>query len=235
MPENYCFNSKNSCNACCGIYNLKLSAAEREEWLQSNTEQFLQLDITQAANIVAFRQEGEGFLEQYKIHEETYVCPFVGYINNKTGCLLHPVGSPHPQISHWQHPQNFSFYGEGICLDYDCLSKEEQLLDNLRVKKKNYGLLLANHNLLRTYRFIVQKKPAIAVRIWQFIENRLKRHLYPVTSFQLPVKDLAKKEISELLKTLALLLNAEGYTHDNIIESKKSERTGKALLRLFNT
>ncbi|MBL8032131.1 MAG: hypothetical protein JNJ69_00410 [Leptospiraceae bacterium] len=136
---------KISCSACCGIFNLKFNAAERTAWAQRNTEIFLALDLTKAENIVAYRKEREAETLPQRIRDDIYVCPFVGFVGTKngshieqppvacepgasvrTGCLLHPQGSPHPQISLWEHPQNFSFYGEGICLSYDCLAKERQ-------------------------------------------------------------------------------------------------------------
>lgn len=137
-----------SCSACCGIFNLKFNAAERTAWAQRNTEIFLALDLTKAENIVAYRKEREAETLPQRIRDDIYVCPFVGFVGGenpgavsgaerpraavepgasvRTGCLLHPQGSPHPQISLWEHPQNFSFYGEGICLSYDCLAKERQ-------------------------------------------------------------------------------------------------------------
>lgn len=124
---------KISCSACCGIFNLKFNAAEGTAWLQKNTEIFLALDLSKAENIVAYRKEREAETLPQRIRDDIYVCPFVGFVGgenpsavSRTGCLLHPQGSPHPQISLWEHPQNFSFYGEGICLSYDCLAKERQ-------------------------------------------------------------------------------------------------------------
>ncbi|MCS6971813.1 MAG: hypothetical protein NZL89_02215 [Leptospiraceae bacterium] len=118
----------NSCSACCGLFNLPFSEHERRLWLKKNTEEFLALDISQSETIVAFRQGKEKELLPQRIRQDIYVCPFVGIVSGKKiGCLLHPKGSPHPQIQLWPHPQNFSFYGESICLSYDCLVKERML------------------------------------------------------------------------------------------------------------
>ncbi|HRP69923.1 MAG TPA: hypothetical protein PLY93_10365 [Turneriella sp.] len=116
-----------SCSACCGIYNLKKKDEERYKWLEENTQQFLALDLSNTESIIRFRREREMVTLPQRVREDTYVCPFVGFVHNqKMGCLLHPVGSPHPQISILPHPQNFSFYGEGICQSYDCLAKERR-------------------------------------------------------------------------------------------------------------
>ncbi|MCX7632196.1 MAG: hypothetical protein N2Z22_02550, partial [Turneriella sp.] len=88
--------------------------------------------------------------------QDIYVCPFVGIVSGKKiGCLLHPKGSPHPQIQLWPHPQNFSFYGESICLSYDCLVKERMLYRAdffLWAKKADplfYSRLACDHTLHR--------------------------------------------------------------------------------------
>ncbi len=118
-----------SCSACCGLFNLRLTDSERTAWVQKNTETFLATDISKAENIVGYRKEREALTLPLRIRDDVYSCPFVGFMAQtgpRTGCLLHPQGSPHPQIALWQHPQNFSFYGEGICLAYDCLAKERR-------------------------------------------------------------------------------------------------------------
>ncbi len=125
--QNPCMGEKKSCSACCGLFNLNMTDAERAAWVQKNTDTFLATDISKAESIVAYRKEREAETLPLRIRDDIYVCPFVGFVKNqRTGCLLHPQGSPHPQISLWAHPQNFSFYGEGICLSYDCLAKERR-------------------------------------------------------------------------------------------------------------
>ena len=116
-----------SCSSCCGLFNYKGSDADRRAWVGENTRQFLALDLSAAVNLVQFRKEREAVTLPNRLRDDIYVCPFVGFVRNQqTGCLLHPQGSPHPQISLWPHPQNFSFYGEGICLSYDCLAKDRK-------------------------------------------------------------------------------------------------------------
>ncbi|AFM11160.1 hypothetical protein Turpa_0506 [Turneriella parva DSM 21527] len=124
-----CMSERLSCSACCGIFNLKGSDADRRAWVAENTRQFLELDISVAVNIVQYRKDREAVTLPNRVRDDIYVCPFLGFVdtqNQKTGCLLHPQGSPHRQISLWPHPQNFSFYGEGICLSYDCLAKDRK-------------------------------------------------------------------------------------------------------------
>ncbi|MBX3722906.1 MAG: hypothetical protein KF713_13785 [Turneriella sp.] len=202
-----------SCSACCGLFNLKGSDDERRDWIRRNTEEFLSLDISLAANIVNFRKEREAATLPHRVREDIYVCPFVGFVDSqrtvrredalpgsdepdasmrtarhadavpgsgvpdasvrtarhadavpgsgvpdasmRTGCLLHPQGSPHPQIGLWAHPQNFSFYGEGICLSYDCLAKERRVyradffLWAEKVSVFDYARLASDHTLHR--------------------------------------------------------------------------------------
>jgi hypothetical protein len=127
MAEHACMSERLSCSACCGLFNYKGNDNERREWVADNTRQFLALDISAATNIVRYRREREAKTLPNRVRDDIYVCPFVGFVRNQqTGCLLHPQGSPHPQISLWPHPQNFSFYGEGICLSYDCLAKDRR-------------------------------------------------------------------------------------------------------------
>lgn len=154
-----CMRDKVSCSACCGIFNLRMTDNERSAWVQKNTDTFLALDISKADNIVAFRKERETETLPLRKRDDIYVCPFLGFVdtqNLKTGCLLHPQGSPHPQIGLWQHPQNFSFYGEGICLAYDCLAKERRAYsaEFFRwadgVSAFAYGRLASDHTLHRS-------------------------------------------------------------------------------------
>ncbi len=155
--QNPCMGETRSCSACCGLFNLKGDDAGRRAWIQQNTDQFLALDIAQAANIVNFRKEREAATLPNRVRDEIYVCPFIGYVRGeKTGCLLHPVGSPHPQIALWPHPQNFSFYGEGICLSYDCLAKDRKahrgdfFLWAETASTFEYARLASDHTLHRT-------------------------------------------------------------------------------------
>jgi len=154
-----CMGERVSCSACCGLFNFRGSDAERRAWVQENTRQFLALDISSAANIVNYRKEREAVTLPNRVREDIYVCPFVGHVDaegQKTGCLLHPQGSPHPQIGLWAHPQNFSFYGEGICLSYDCLAKERKVYraDFFRWAEGasvfDYSRLASDHTLHRT-------------------------------------------------------------------------------------
>jgi hypothetical protein len=154
--QNPCMGEAKSCSACCGLFNLKADDQDRRAWVTANTEKFLALDISSAANIVNYRKERESETLPNRVRDDIYVCPFIGFVaGDKTGCLLHPQGSPHSQISLWQHPQNFSFYGEGICLSYDCLAKERQVYraDFFRWAESStvfdYARLASDHTLHR--------------------------------------------------------------------------------------
>ena len=148
---------RQSCSACCGIFNLRGNDADRHAWIKKNTEEFLRLDISEAANIVGYRKARENETLPKRVRDDIYVCPFVGYVaGDKSGCLLHPHGSPHPQIGLWPHPQNFSFYGEGICLSYDCLAKDRKVyradffLWAETASVFEYARLASDHTLHRT-------------------------------------------------------------------------------------
>lgn len=149
---------KVSCSACCGIFNLRLTEGERKAWVQKNTEVFLATDISKAENIVAYRKSRESETLPLRARDDIYTCPFVGFVDRqsqRTGCLLHPQGSPHSQIGLWEHPQNFSFYGEGICLSYDCLAKERRAHSAAFFRWAEsssvfaYGRLASDHTLHR--------------------------------------------------------------------------------------
>jgi len=130
---------------------------ERRQWVSQNTQAFLALDISKAQTIVQYRKEREAVTLPLRVREDIYVCPFVGYVKGElSGCMLHPIGSPHPQIALWPHPQNFSFYGEGICLSYDCLAKERKayrsdfFLWAETASTLDYGRLASDHTLHRS-------------------------------------------------------------------------------------
>lgn len=169
--QNPCMGEAKSCSACCGLFNLKGDDQDRRAWVTANTEKFLALDISSAANIVNYRKERESETLPNRVRDDIYVCPFIGFVaGDKTGCLLHPQGSPHTQISLWQHPQNFSFYGEGICLSYDCLAKERQVYraDFFRWAESStvfdYARLASDHTLHRALAIL----PDIQVNLSRF-------------------------------------------------------------------
>ncbi|MCS6985003.1 MAG: hypothetical protein NZM25_07775 [Leptospiraceae bacterium] len=166
---NVCFDETHSCSACCGIYNLAFSAQELHQYLENNTKNFLSLDISKPENIVSFREKGESFLQKYVIRKDIYVCPFVGFVaEEKTGCLLHPTGSPHPQISLYTNPQNFSFYGESICQGYNCLSKERALPQIFQkpLPAQIYGRLVSRADILGCLREIQKRNQNFHPDTW---------------------------------------------------------------------
>lgn len=127
--NSYCFHKNYSCTACCGIFNLDFTDEERLAWLKRNTEDFLKLSLTDKKAIHEYRLQKEACLQPVVIRKDIYVCPFLGMVtSHKAGCMLHPQGSPHPQITLLEHPQNFSFYGESICQGYLCASAENHLV-----------------------------------------------------------------------------------------------------------
>ena len=182
---NICMTLLRSCSGCCGLHNVRMTRVEKQQWLGDNTDRFLGTDISRSENIVAFRKMGEEQIRDRVINPQLYVCPFLGYTHGGvrsaratdgalgadhthggvgslpatdgalSGCLLHPQGSPHPQIRLWQHPQNFSFYGESICQSYDCLAKDRSIhhpdffIWAAGQDSAAYGRFLGDYNLHR--------------------------------------------------------------------------------------
>ncbi|GAB4437294.1 MAG: hypothetical protein OHK0011_20350 [Turneriella sp.] len=184
--------AKLSCSACCGIYNLDMTADERGRWIEENTRQFLALDLSLTENIVRFRRKRESVTLPHRVREDTYVCPFVGFVDNgtlRTGCLLHPQGSPHPQIGLYAHPQNFSFYGEGICQAYDCLAKERSVhrLDFFHWAENAdlaaYGRLASDHTLHRSLALFAPANADLAP-FYGLLARAYERYRVVTTSFE---------------------------------------------------
>jgi hypothetical protein len=201
-----------SCSACCGLFNLKANDTERREWIAENTKFFLALDLSSAANIVNYRKEREAVTLPQRVREDIYVCPFIGDVGGKpgaslrTGCLLHPQGSPHPQIGLWPHPQNFSFYGEGICLSYDCLAKERKVyqadffLWAETASVFDYGRLASDHTLHRTLAILPIANKDLSV-FYSALVSRYAEFGVVTTSFE----DI-EKTLPETLPDLCLFL-----------------------------
>lgn len=208
-PANACMSDRLSCSACCGIYNLDMTADERMRWIEENTRQFMLLDLSQTENIVRFRRERESVTLPRRVREDIYVCPFVGFVRNqqmgsrteqprvarepvasmRTGCLLHPQGSPHPQIGLHAHPQNFSFYGEGICQAYDCLAKDRRVhrLDFFRwaegAEPAAYGRLASDHTLHRSLALFAPADVDLAA-FYGLLASVYERYRVVTTSFE---------------------------------------------------
>ena len=205
--QNPCMGEAKSCSACCGLFNLKATDVERRAWVDENTRLFLALDLSSAANIVNYRKEREAVTLPRRVRADIYVCPFVGDVaSGKTGCLLHPQGSPHPQIGLWQHPQNFSFYGEGICLSYDCLAKERKVhradffLWAAGASVFDYARLASDHTLHRTLA-ILPNLPADLTRFYALLAGLYGEYGIVTTSFE----DI-EKTLPETFDGLCLML-----------------------------
>ena len=110
-----------SCFACCGLANLNLTSEEKDGILVRRTEQFegLNMDFSLFPDFRRSREEQEASIPRHNL--ETYVCPFLGYIEpHRPGCLIHPARTGDSKS------QNYSFYGASICLGYDCPAKERE-------------------------------------------------------------------------------------------------------------
>lgn len=113
--------SKFSCGACCGLWNLDLNQEEREELLWDRTQEFRSsVSYGNRGSVAAFRQSREKKEEPILKKDHTiYNCPYLGYLPDspRIGCMIHPTLTGDPKS------QNFSFYGASICQTYDCKNK----------------------------------------------------------------------------------------------------------------
>lgn len=143
-------NSRFSCGACCGSFNLKLGKAELRELFSERTDDFRKTaDFSKIWTLSDFRKRRESIEEKFERNDPTtYNCPFLGFIddlNQKIGCLVHPYASKDPRS------QNVSFYGASICQGYDCRNKEgknsehwENFLRGLNLSFYEYTLFAAD-------------------------------------------------------------------------------------------
>ncbi|MBI3394749.1 MAG: hypothetical protein HY042_02830 [Spirochaetia bacterium] len=148
MTWSACQNKGVSCGACCGIFNLKLTADERRSLIDERGRDFRLVDLKIPHMIAGYRRAREAKEEGIERgNPEIYVCPYYGPIADGTlsGCMIHPSLTGNP------HSQNFSFYGTSICQAYDCPPKdkdsERRWAGFLRASfpdQDNYGRLMAD-------------------------------------------------------------------------------------------
>lgn len=239
QESSYCFQENYSCTACCGIFNLDFSDDERLAWLKNNTEEFLKISLSNKKAIREYRLQKEACLQTVVIKKDVYVCPFLGMVaSHKAGCLLHPQGSPHPQISQLEHPQNFSFYGESICQNYLCDSAENHLVshtffDWVEKDLKHPSDFFAATRLLpqATFWKLLQqhknKKASVEKKLYQTFQNKLKEKNIPVTSFEtwtVNQKDLEQQSN----KILTALCQKETYI-SNVLDWQKTSSENNPL------
>lgn len=118
---NACQKRSVSCFACCGLANLNLDSDGLRTILRERTEHFESLNMD-FARFPEYRKNREEKEQSIARHDpQTYVCPFLGYIEaGRPGCMIHPARTGQPTS------QNYSFYGASICLSYDCRAKESE-------------------------------------------------------------------------------------------------------------
>ena len=163
VTESACQRDRGWCTACCGFFNLDLTADERRALVEERTGQFGRVDMQEPGQVVAYRATREKREERLlRRNDEIYVCPFLGRLEagGRLGCLIHPARTGLPDS------QRFSFYGASICASYDCRVKEEDdgsyagLLARLFPESEAYSRLVADHAL---YAALV-KGPRVWVR-----------------------------------------------------------------------
>ena len=150
-----CQSKNTSCGACCGVFNLDLNKNEINDLLKLRTSQFKSdVNFKSKWTLAEYRKKRE--IEESNVlrkDETTYVCPFLGFIENKKiGCMIHPTITGDPLS------QNFSFYGSSICQGYECKNKERKdidLIENLILELKidsyyEYSNIFSDHITLNT-------------------------------------------------------------------------------------
>ncbi len=233
--RSYCQGSKQGCISCCGIFNLSMEEEEKKKWLKKNTQEFLSLRSIE--EIFLFRKRKEEEIKPYKIFPSIYVCPFMGYIEGeRVGCLLHPLGSPHPMIRKLFHPQNFSFYGEGICQGYNCPSKEkngapswiEELLDPLE-----YSFFISHKILWDLVEKIEKRYPHFSKILFPYWKRLIKKEKLPHTSFE-RLSVSIKEEEDFLFSLLGSIFTREAYEEGGLLSlTLRGKRRGKAFFRIY--
>lgn len=209
-----CQSEKNSCGACCGIFNLDISRGDINILLRERTENFQnKVNFQNRGSVSEFRQNREIIEEKLpRINPEIYVCPYLGFIKeNKIGCMIHPSITGDP------NSQNFSFYGASICLGYECKNKTgesvefiDELLNNLiNNSYYEYSNLSGDHLLiemiLELFSIKNRKKSEISIKEFDLINElllrkfKINKHIN-ITSFEFDFDsiDLFKKITSYL-------------------------------------
>lgn len=168
---NLCQPNKNfSCGACCGLLNFELNSSELKKLLRERTTKFqAQVNFSKRWTVVEYRQTREK--EESVIPKRdptTYVCPFLGYIDEeqkKIGCMIHPSITGDPLS------QNFSFYGASICQGYDCRNKQSdhakywiQFLSKIELSSIDYSKLAGDVLLWKYLHAYLEEKG------WSFFE-----------------------------------------------------------------
>lgn len=241
MTPNLCFSEDISCSACCGLHNINLNQNNKIKLLEHHTKLFLKLDLLNRPMVMSFRNDLEEFYRKNMIRSDVYICPFLGFYKSEsriTGCLLHPQGSPHPQISLLESPRQFSFYGEVICSTYDCISKQQIhqintlilpikkfiVEGNLTGKSLTFSKLAANHNLMEVCNQIIKITNPDPSKFWSYVLKELESTEIPVTSFEMPLT-LDFFNPDELWHVLGMLFTDKGYLFDafEITESGKNK------------
>ena len=232
-----CQESHGSCSACCGLFNLELSEKERKKWLDRSTEKFLQLDLTDSMSVYRYRLSVEPGLRSKSILKDVYVCPFVGWVDidkTKTGCLLHPVGSPDPTTKNLDHPQSHSFYGETICQNYNCVSKSKELAfpEDISEQTKTdpflYGRLVSNHNLLSVMRVITKDEKYPIGHLLPIVLTFVKKYPVPVTSFEMALT-LGFYTPDQLWHVLGTLFDRNSYGKNAFVLTEQGQKIGEII------
>lgn len=204
-----------SCSSCCGVHNLNLTAQQKAKLLKRNTKIFKAVQAENPKNIAAYRAKREKVLEFFKIKNDIYVCPFVGFLEtDRTGCMIHPLAEINPAMKKWEHPQNFGFYGEGICLVYDCPSKENNYkLDFINhLNFIEYSVIAGHAQALEILNLLNQKKPGSIKREFVKIYAQwMLRNKIPVTSFETKVDIHSNQKLDYLISVLSLFLDKDFY------------------------
>ncbi|MDH5717572.1 MAG: hypothetical protein OEZ22_08020 [Spirochaetia bacterium] len=228
-----CHNENYSCAACCGIYNLNLIKKEIKTFLTENTRQFLSLNILNQKEVYLYRKNRESEISKYILFNNIYVCIFAGWTfsgKQKPGCLLHPTGGPHKNILSVKNPQNYSFYGQSICTNYNCPVKEKNLF-NYKFKTRDpllLGQFAGNYNLCKILNAADEFLEHGSSNLLPVVIQYLSKNMLPVTSFEVPM-NLKSISIKNFWDHLGAVLLKENYINEQFEINENAIKLGLKL------
>ena len=199
----------------------------------------MSLSSPRRIDLLNIRRTQEEKIREKMIHPGVYVCPFIGLIGQKgeppkTGCLVHPVGSPHPEIRKMKDPQNVSIYGASICAGYDCHSKETfgALGENSPFCRSSdlYRKVAPNHNLRKLTLEICAREKVELSRLEEAVADHLEGRELPVTSFDMPLS-YECYDNNELWSVLGTLVTPKGYLRDQFIMVPEGEQVAAEICK----
>jgi len=170
---------KNSCGACCGLYNwLDHSRAAVTLLLESNASLFFSLG--KKPDLDLYRELRGEFSPQHKLCDTIYNCEFIGFLDQgrkRIGCMLHPALHGGADL------RDCSFYGRELCDGHFCpsynyLTMEEQAAAVAAADDWYlYGLVITDIDFIKELFTIVQNLLGETLKVELFTRPAIKKAL----------------------------------------------------------